>query len=73
MLVVTELTSKISWNVKMIRSKQCLKYILEPLHQKGNRITWPRGYKTSFMLNSAQDETYPAHKFNIHKQEIYSS
>ena len=24
--------------------------------------TWPRGYKTFFMLNSAEHENYPAHK-----------
>ena len=24
--------------------------------------TWPRGYKTFFMLNSAEPEIYPAHK-----------
>ena len=24
--------------------------------------TWPRGYKTFFMLNSAEHKIYPAHK-----------
>ena len=24
--------------------------------------TWPQGYKTFFMLNSAEQEIYPAHK-----------
>ena len=25
-------------------------------------LTWPRGYKTFFILNSAEHEIYPAHK-----------
>ena len=27
-----------------------------------NLGTWPRGYKTFFMLNSAEHKIYPAHK-----------
>ena len=29
-----------------------------------NLKSWPRGYKTYFMLNSAMHEIYPAHKCN---------
>ena len=32
---------------------------------KGTYLTtavWPQGYKTFFMLNSAEHEIYPAHK-----------
>ena len=25
-------------------------------------MIWPQGYKTVFMLNSSEHETYPAHK-----------
>ena len=25
-------------------------------------LSWPRGYKTFFMLNSNEHEIYPAHK-----------
>ena len=28
----------------------------------GNEKTWPRGYKTFFILNSAEHGIYPAHK-----------
>ena len=30
--------------------------------QAKKRRTWPRGYKTFFMLNSAEHEIYPARK-----------
>ena len=44
-------------------------------------VTKPRGYKTIFILNSAEHETYPTHKclntnncwhFNIYKQDKYN-
>ena len=42
--------------------------------------TWPRSYKTFFMLNLGEQEIYPAHKcynancwhFNIYKQDKYN-
>ena len=33
-----------------------------------NTVNWPRGYKTFFMLNSAEHEICPADKYQITKQ-----
>ena len=37
---------------------------VEPCHKKPNNVlvSRPPGYKTFFMLNSAEHEIYPAHK-----------
>ena len=41
--------------------------MLDPLYKHhyallSGDLAWPRGYKTFFMLNSAEHEIYPAHK-----------
>ena len=35
------------------------------MHKSKTRGTWPRGYKTFFMLSSAETKIYPAHKINV--------
>ena len=35
-------------------------------------LTWPRGYKTFFMLNSIEHENLNAHKYkNINKNQLF--
>ena len=35
-------------------------------------MTWPRGYKTFFMLNSVQHEILNAHKYKNMKKKAFS-
>ena len=35
-------------------------------------VSWPRGYKQNFMLNSAEHELLNAHKYKSIKKSIFS-
>ena len=43
------------------QSQQCFSHVW-PEQQLPSNMTWPKGYKTFFMLSSAQTKVYPAHK-----------
>ena len=40
-----------------------LKQQIELVKQTAGKLVWPRGYKTFFMLNSAEHEIFSAHKY----------
>ena len=49
--------------VLVIPRKRWLRPDMTEQHrQTGLCLTWTQGYKTFFMLNSAEHEIYPAHK-----------
>ena len=47
---------------KIVRNFKTLNLIVSVAVQDGLSLSWPRGYKTFLMLNSAEHEIYPAHK-----------
>ena len=36
--------------------------VKRPFYENLDKVYWPRGYKTFFMLNSVEHEIFPAHK-----------
>ena len=58
------------------REKICLRGLANNKAQTSLRIhaVWPRGYKTVFILNSAEHDIYPAHKYEdvIYKHDNYN-
>ena len=53
--------TRASWTCRRWRNTSCGGEILDELVWPSLEA-WPKGYKTFFMLNSAEHEIYPAHK-----------
>ena len=43
-------------------AKECTDIKMKAVGRLNRFIAWPRGYKTFFLLNSTEHETFPAHK-----------
>ena len=66
---------------KQLKNNGKLCTLLSEGELEGMTLSWPRGYKTFYMLNSAEHEIYHAHEcenanncwhFNIHEDDKYS-